>query len=164
MQLKEHIVYGGTASLILTPFFGVKSIYFFIASILIDSDHYVDFLYFSRFRNWSVKSMFRFHGQLKEWKVRDNFMALEAFHTVEFIFSILILGIYFQSTELVLVFSGMVFHMFLDLIRLYQYKAIPLRALSFIEYWLRARKMRSAGIDPEKLFHNAYAISRQKAI
>ena len=45
MKLKQHILYGGVASLCLVPKFGLLSSVFWAASVLIDIDHYIDFVY-----------------------------------------------------------------------------------------------------------------------
>ena len=166
MQVKEHIVYGGSVSVALTPFFGAQTLLFFLSSVLIDLDHYVDFLYFSKFRNWSINGMFRFHGQLSAWKDDPKLYALQAFHTLEFFLAVLALAFYFRSTELFLLFSGLIFHYALDLLRIYQWerlykKTIHPRAYSFLEYWIKARQMKRAGTDPEKIFQEAYAVTSQ---
>lgn len=163
MQLKEHLIYGGAASLVLSPVFGIKSLFFFLGSVFIDLDHYIDFLYFGRFKDWKIKSMFSFHKKGAEWVLRENLCALEAFHTAEFLIALLALAAYFHSPELFLLFSGMIFHLMLDLIRLKQWGAIQARALSFLEYWFRSRKMRSLGIDPEKIYFEVYAASKAKS-
>lgn len=162
MQLKEHLLYGGAATVILAPFLGAKVLLFFFSTILIDADHYIDFLYYGKFRNWSVKSMFAFHGQMGRSRHLANFCALEAFHTIEFLLALLALAYYFSSPELYILLSGMIFHLYLDLYRLYKMKGIHLRALSFTEYWIRARRMKRAGTHIEKLFEEAYAISMQR--
>ena len=164
MKVKEHLSYSALASTALYPLFGEKTLLFFVSSILIDLDHYVDFVYYSRFQNWNIKDMFRFHGQISQWKHLPNIYALEAFHTIEFHFSILALAAYFRSTELYLVFWGLMFHMALDLIRLYSWRGISRRALSFFEYWIRAKNMRRSGIEPEHLFNNAYALMSSEKI
>ena len=161
MKVSEHIFYGGFASLVLYPTCEKQSFFFFIGSILIDLDHYIDFLYYSRFKNWSIKKMFQFHGIMSKWKDKSDILALEAFHTTEFLTGLFLVAYYFHSKELYLLFFGMIFHLGLDLIRLTQWKKVDLRALSFVEYWIRARKMIRSGIHPEKIFEEAYlAISK----
>jgi hypothetical protein len=157
MQVKEHIAYGGAASLALYPSFGEKAVFFFLGSVLIDLDHYIDFLYYGRFRDWRIRNMFRFHGQMSRWKGRADVLALEAFHTAEFLALFLWVGLHFNSAEVLLLSAGMIFHLGLDLLRLFQHKAVGARALSFVEYWVRARRMRRAGVDPERVFQDAYA-------
>src|SRR5258708_6144564 len=120
MKPSEHVIYGALGTSLLIPSYHSRAALFFLGSIFIDVDHYVDFLYYGRFRNWSIKGMLKFHGVLSRWKDRDGFLALEAFHTVEFLTALLLLSVYFKSTELYLVFAGMIFHLTLDLIRLRQ--------------------------------------------
>ena len=156
MQLKEHVAYGAAASAAMYPVFGWKVLYFFVAEILIDADHCIDYLYFNKFKDWNVTRMFRYHAQVGEWRHRPNLCALEAFHTLEFFAGILALGLYFHSTELLLFLFGLVFHLGLDIIRLAQWKVVTLRAFSFIEYWIRAKRMKSSGVDPERIFEQAY--------
>ncbi len=157
MAPKEHVLYGAAASAVVAPFAGpIGAVCFFLASVFIDIDHYIDFVYFSRFRNWSIQAMLKFHGQMASWKHREDFIALEAFHTVEFLAAFLAVGLYFKSTLVLLMFAGMIFHLSLDLIRLRSYRRVSVRALSFFEYIVRARRMRRAGIDPEDLFRQAY--------
>ena len=68
----------------------------------------------------------------------------------------LAVGIYFKSSIVILIFGGMIFHLCLDLIRLKSWGAVSNRALSFVEYSARARKMRRQGMDPEAPFRKAY--------
>jgi hypothetical protein len=164
MTLKEHLAYGAAVTPALYPFFGLKSLFFFAASVLIDADHYIDYLYFGGFKSWSVRKMFRFHGQIRKWVGRPNICALEAFHTLEFYAGLLTVAVYFRSAEVYLILSGLLFHQALDLIRMRQWNALHLRALSFVEYWFRARKMRRSGIDPEGFFKEVYqAVSKPGA-
>ena len=158
MTLKEHLTYGGIVTAAIYPHFGPKSFFFYGASVLIDSDHYIDFLYFSRFRDWSIKRMFQFHGKLLEWRSRPNMMALEDFHCAEFHLAILGLALYYGSSELLFVFAGLMFHMACDLIRLHQWRRIDLRALTFVEYLARKKKMAARGLHPESAFDQAYAL------
>lgn len=156
MKVKEHLLYGGSLSLALTPAFGNNTIFFFLGSILIDLDHYIDFLYYGRFKNWSIKKMFEFHGALSRWKYNPHMMALEAFHTMEFLLIFLFISFFTHSQKLSFFWFGMLFHLGLDLLRLKQWKIINVRALSFIEYWIRTKKMKKIGIHPEKIFEEAY--------
>ena len=107
MTLKEHLAYGGVATAALYPRFGEKTLLFYAASVLIDADHYIDYLYYARFRDWSVKRMFQFHNTLASWRNSPNMMALEAFHCAEFHLAILGLALYFGSSELFLIFGGL---------------------------------------------------------
>jgi len=158
MTLKEHASYGAVVSAALYPVLGWKVVYFYLSSVLIDVDHYIDYLYYAKFRDWSVRHMFRFHGVLYGWtQQRQDFLALEAFHTAEFLLAILGVGLYFRSEALLLIFAGLMFHMALDIFRLAQRKRISARALSFVEYAIRKRNLLRQGIHPETIFFEAYA-------
>jgi len=157
MTLKEHATYGAAVSAALYPVLGAKVAFFYIPSVLIDADHYLDYLYFSKFRDWSVKQMFRFHGVLYKFvRLNREILALEAFHTAEFLLAILGVGLYFRSDAVLLMFAGLMFHMVLDLIRMAQWKRIDVRALSFVEYAVRKRRMIKQGTHPEAIFFEVY--------
>lgn len=163
MKPSEHVAYGAAASAALSPFFGFSTLFFFLGSVFIDLDHYVDYVYFGRFKKWTVRGMLRFHGELAKAHKVPHLLALEAFHTAEFLLLFLAVGLYFKSEPVLLAFAGMIFHLALDLIRLGQGKIIHVRALSFTEYILRAGKMKRNGLDPEAPFRQAYEKSVQKA-
>ncbi|OGR84976.1 MAG: hypothetical protein A2901_06975 [Elusimicrobia bacterium RIFCSPLOWO2_01_FULL_54_10] len=133
-------------------------------SVLIDADHYLDFLYYTRFRDWSVKQMFRFHGVLYKWRHRTDIYALEAFHTAEFLLAFLAVGLYYKSEPLLLAFAGFMFHMTLDLYRMNQWKRISARALSFVEYIVCRKKMIQRGFNPESTFNAAYELVKSREI
>lgn len=156
MKPSEHVAYGGAASLLILPAVGPQAALFFAGSVLIDVDHYIDYLYFARFRDWSPFSMLRFHGRMAKHKRDPRLLALEAFHTAEFFAAFLAAGLFFRSAPLLLIFAGMAFHIALDLYRLMQQGAVRVRALSFFEYAVRASRMRRQGIDPEALFFQGY--------
>ena len=161
MTLKEHASYGAVVSAALYPVLGEKVAYFYFSSVLIDADHYLDFLFYTRFRDWSVVKMFRFHNQLAAWRHRKDLLALEAFHTAEFLLAFLAVGLYYKSQALLLMFSGLMFHMLLDLIRLTQWNCVSLRALSFVEYAVRKRRMLRAGVHPDAIFLEAYGAIKE---
>lgn len=164
MQLKEHMLYGGTASLALFPAFGWKTIFFFLASVFIDLDHYMDFVYYGKFRYWNIRGMFQFHGLLHRWTKTRKLYCLQAYHTVEFFSCILAIAVYFNSKEVFLIFWGLLFHLFLDLYRMSQERNIGVRAFSFFEYWIRSKKMKAVGLHPEQPFKEAHALAISQAI
>lgn len=156
MQLTEHILYGGSVTAALYPTFGIRSLFFFLGSVLIDIDHYVIYLYFSKFKDWNVKKMFQFHSLVRQWLYSHSIYVLLSFHTVEFLLLVLIFAFWFGSVEIYLIFFGLLFHLLLDTLRMYQLKKLEVRALSFVEYWIRKRKMEKSGVDPEKILEEVY--------
>ena len=161
MKLKDHILIGGIASLGLYPVLGVKSIVFWIASILIDTDHYWDFLYHNNFRDFSIKNMVKYHSILFKKMHRPEFLGLNVFHTVESLAVVYFIALLLNSDVIMAVLWGMLFHLFLDLLYLSKNKALFKRALSIIEYRIRRKIMVGQGLSPDILYENAiYAIGR----
>ena len=55
-------------------------IYFWLASILIDIDHYLDYIYNNRFTDYSFKRMMAYHGLLYKRRFDPAFINLSIFH------------------------------------------------------------------------------------
>lgn len=139
MKILDHIKYSAPASVSLIPFIGLnKSLVFFISSLIIDIDHWIDYIF--RFKNASIKKMINYYGEL--FANRDNltkkkFVGLSVLHTVEFF-----IFVYFLSLKyplLVYVLWGFVFHLMLDVVYLVRYKIQFIRAYSIIEYLIRIK-------------------------
>lgn len=154
MKLQEHLLYGGMASVAISPFFGWKSFFFFVGSVFIDLDHYCDFVYFCRFRKWKLKDMFHFHGVLHQYIDHPDSFNLEAYHTIEFFLLLAAVAFCFDSVEVGLILGGGIAHLGLDLFRFRQLgkSVFQLRALSFVQYWWWRKKMVKLGKDPEMVF------------
>lgn len=155
MKVSEHITYGAIASAGLSHWIGWNSIYFFIGSVAIDLDHYAEFLYYQKFKNWSIRDMFKWYGYLTRFINNTEYMVLHAFHTAEFWCALLVVISYFNSMELSYVFFGMMFHVVLDRIRMHQNGFLNIRANSFFEYYLRKTSwtLQQGGVpNPEKIF------------
>ncbi|MEK7829075.1 MAG: hypothetical protein AAB256_04745, partial [Deltaproteobacteria bacterium] len=60
MTLKQHAIQASAGSIILAPFLGFDVIIFFLSAILIDVDHYFDFVIVCK--RFSIRDMFRFHN------------------------------------------------------------------------------------------------------
>ena len=153
MKLREHVVLGGGIALALTPLLGAQgSAIFWVASVLIDADHYGDYLHRNGFRDWSPRRMFEFHRLLFLQIRRPDFLALSICHTVEFFTFVYVAAAVLKSSALWAVFWGMCFHLFLDLIFLAWHRAVFSRALSLVEYAIRRRRMRDRGVDPDFVY------------
>ncbi len=153
MKVSEHITYGAAASIGLSHWFGWNSIWFFIGSVAIDFDHYFEFLYYHNFRSFSFKKMFKWYGYLNRFVNNTDYLVLHAYHTIEFLLVTTVLVQYFHSMELAMIFLGMIFHITLDRIRMRQNGLLNIRANSFLEYWLRKKKMlKELGTEPEYIF------------
>ncbi|MBI5234584.1 MAG: hypothetical protein HY880_09540, partial [Deltaproteobacteria bacterium] len=155
MRFTEHIVLGGIAGAGLSPILGMNSIWFWLASVFIDLDHYMDYIYRTGFRDFSPRRMFGYHYYLEGCWQRPEFLNIEIFHTIEFIAPLLVYSYMTQSPVLTAIVLGLIFHIGLDMTRFYSYKAFFIRANSVIEYFIRARTLKKQGLDPALLFKEA---------
>ena len=159
MKLKHHIIYGGIASLCLFPKIGLLSGIFLAASVLIDIDHYIEFLWKNRFTNFSFKKMFDYCNVTVGWNTRPGMLGLSIFHTVEAIGGIYLLSFWLNSNIVKAIFWGMVFHMILDILFLLKMGALFCRAFSFLEYFIRKKIMINNGLSPDAIFEEALVIA-----
>ncbi len=145
MKLTRHIIAGGAGSLALWPFIGRGAAVFGLASVLIDFDHYLDFLYRNGFKNFSVRKMFAYYEALDRRfeKNGKNVLFLSMFHTGEFLILWYCLAAWLGSYFMTLVFWGMIFHLFFDFIYMAKKKCVFARAYFLTEYLIR-RKLNPA--------------------
>lgn len=156
MTLREHVVLGGGAAAALSPVLGAQdSLIFLAASILIDVDHYWDYLQRNEFTNWSWRKTFQFHAALFPRIHEPGFLALSLFHTAEWFLVVWGAGIVLGSSALFAVFLGMAYHLSLDLLFLCWHRATFKRALSLMEYCVRRRRLRARGLDPDWVYREA---------
>ncbi len=159
MTLKEHIIFGGAASLALYPFAGIDALWFFGASVFIDIDHYFDFIYHNRLKDLSIMRMFSYHKILGQWLKRPDFLNLEVFHTLEFLSLILALALILRSGAMRAVFFGLCFHIALDVIFLMRHGVLRKRVHSIAGYFIKKRSMARRGLDPARLYKRAVELS-----
>ncbi|MBI3635391.1 MAG: hypothetical protein HY216_04100 [Candidatus Rokubacteria bacterium] len=149
MKPLTHVVLGGAAAGALAPAIGLESACaFWGASVLIDVDHHWDYVYWNGFRDWSVTRAFAFHLALFPLRRRPDFLALSVLHTVE-AFLLVALGWWAGLPFAGAVFLGMLFHLGLDLLHLAGLGLLFKRALSIVEFLIRRRRLRRAGLDPD---------------
>lgn len=149
MKLQHHVLFGGLAASALVPALGVNSAVFWASSVLIDGDHYLDYVYRNGFRDYSVKRGFAFHKLLYERGKEPDFLGLNLMHTAEFITLAGVAAAITGWTWLMAALGGIVFHMLLDLFYLYRQGRFFRRALSIIEYIVRVKLMKRRGLRPE---------------
>ncbi len=149
MKVRYHALSGGIAAAALVPVLGPYSAVFLAASVLVDGDHYLDYLYRNGFQDFSVRNTFTFHDRLFERGKGKNFLGLNVGHTVEWL--LLVYGASAVTGWLWVraALWGMLFHLIVDLIYLLQQKRLKRRALSIIEYVIRWRQMKRRGLHPE---------------
>lgn len=156
MQVREHLVIGGLASLFLIAAGGAAdSLIFLAATTLVDGDHYLDYLYRNGFQHFSLRRAAKFNRVLHEIAKRDSFLGLSLCHTVEFLFFLGFLSMWTLSRPLWAAFFGVLFHLGLDLAHEYREGTLFKRALSVIEYVIRWNRMMHNGQNPEVPYRQA---------
>ena len=155
MKVEYHVVAGGVASAALIPVLGVNSAAFFAASVLIDFDHYLDYIYRNNFTDFSVKRMFAFNEFLYEKTNETLFLGLSVMHTVEFLLLVYTVAALTGLAAIEAILWGLLFHMVLDLVYLYRQGALFRRALSIVEYVIRWNRLERQGLQPESPYHLA---------
>ena len=65
MQARQHTIIGAVAATALIPFLGINSAIFWAAAVLIDGDHYTEYVYRNGFRDFSIKRMFWYYELLR---------------------------------------------------------------------------------------------------
>jgi len=158
MTLRDHTILGGLASAALYPLMGFNALWFFCAAVLIDIDHYLDFIYHNKLKDLSLKSMFLYHETLAKWWASPEFMNMEVFHTAETLAVVFVLALVFRSGALRAVFFGLVFHMGLDVFFLLRHGIVRKRVHSIAGYFLKKRSMAREGLDPANLYERAAGI------
>jgi len=158
MRLTEHVVLGAGASAALVPILGVEGAgVFYASSVLLDVDHYLEYVQRTRFRDWSPARMFAFHGEVFSRLYRPDMLALSVFHTVEWFALVFVAWHWWDGGLGLAALLGMVFHLGCDLLRLTTLGAVTKRALSLVEYGLRRRSLRRRGFDPDGVQKEALA-------
>lgn len=155
MRVRDHIILGGIFSAGLYPVLGVKCLALWASSVLIDADHYLEFLYHNGLKNFSLRGAITFHSILGGWLKEEEFINLSIFHTAECILSVYLLSLWLDSLWLKALFYGLVFHVFLDTVHLYS-MGIPFkRAFSVVEFKIRKEIMKRNGLYPWTLYKKA---------
>ena len=135
MLPKWHILFGAIFSLILYFFLNISlfnSSIVFLASVLIDVDHYL--LYIYRRKNFSLKNAYLIHKKTS----KNHKPMLHLFHTIEFLILILIFS--FFNSFFLFILIGMLFHSFFDLVELIYEKCISCREYFLTRYLLAKDK------------------------
>ncbi|MBI2400627.1 MAG: hypothetical protein HYV23_06190 [Deltaproteobacteria bacterium] len=161
MRPRDHVIYGAAGAAALYPALGTGSLIFWAASVAIDLDHYLDYLWHNRFTDLSFKGMFEYHRLLtKKWH-SPEFLNIEIFHTIEFMAPLFIIARVTDSDALFALFLGFIFHIALDLVSLYRNGIFFARTHSFPEYFIRKKMLEARGLDPAGLYNDAARMTRE---
>ena len=143
MTLRAHIIQSLVISVVLFPFLGVDTVIFFVSAVLIDIDHYLDYVFICR--RFSVRGMFRFHDFIA--KNIKLVYGLSIFHTVEVFLILFVFG--FWNYRFWIVLCGFLVHFIFDCYNLYKRNYIFSRAFSIFEYILKSKNSKAYPIPPE---------------
>ena len=164
MKLREHLIIGGIAAVILYFYYDWalwKTALFFVSSVMIDADHYWDYLWRSKFADWSGWRMFRYWDLTTKDIKNRNFLLLSLLHTVEVFVLIFLLARFWHYTFFITIFWGMLFHLCLDMLSLAYRGIFFIRAYSVVEYWARKKRMICQGLDPDGFYREVFNKSKQ---
>ena len=161
MKLREHLIIGGVAVAFLAPQWGLwRALLFWGAEVLIDADHYWDYLWRNKFSDWSGWRMFRYYDWLRKSYNDKRFFALSLLHAAEFFLAVYALARFWNYNFFITVFWGMLFHLFLDTLT-FVYEGKPfLRAYSLVEYWIRKKGLIRRGINPDAFYREIFEKSK----
>lgn len=154
--LRDHVLAGGAAAAALLALWSPSHcLAFWLANVLIDLDHYLNLVFWSGFATFRFHRTFHFYCHIKEHKTDAPFIALEAFHTVEFALAVFICGALPGLAILRPVFWGLLFHIFVDYFHLRRLGALRSRKDSILQFLWEKRKMEAAGLRPVALYKEA---------
>ncbi len=143
---KYHILFGAIFSFFLWliyPAIGLYAILVFLATFLIDVDHYL--VYVKRKNSLNPKKatnyFFKIHQGLKpKLKAGKKVKAPLLFtHTVEFLLLVFLFSLF--SPFFLFILTGFIFHSLLDVIDMYkEFSTIYPRSFSIIHYYINKKK------------------------
>lgn len=167
MVLKSHIIAGVIGTAVFFPFLGwFNAIIFFVSSILIDADHYLDYLWKTKGDDWRPKSMFKYYHRLMNHGPDKEHLGFSLLHTIELYVVIYLLAVsvnygFLNYTFFLTILGGMSYHIIMDVISM-AYKGEPFaRAFSIFEYHVRKRSMKKKGLHPQNFFMRMYELSKK---
>ena len=161
MRLKNHVIAGIAGSIVFYPFFGgVKTAIFFISSFMIDADHYLDYLWKTRFKDWSPARMFRYcYAGGKESLKDENVLAFALLHTAEAFIVLYILARFVSDDYFIPIIAGMAYHIIFDVLWATYHGVPTIRPFSITEYLIRKRIMKKKGLDPDGFYKKMFELS-----
>jgi hypothetical protein len=153
------------ASVLFYLAWGPTAVFFWAGSVLIDVDHYYDYLHHNRFSDFNIRRMFAYHNEIatRLYK-RPEFLNLSILHTVEFLLPLYLAALWLDSFALKAMVFGCLFHIGLDLVDLYKKKIFFLRCFSVVDYIIRKRQRLGRGMDPTGVYRDAVQVVREKNV
>lgn len=152
MKPSHHLILGSVAGVATIPILGPYSGAFVAASFLIDSDHYLSYVWRNRLRDFSLRRAISFNRRLVSVVKVTPFLGLDVFHTIEALLVVFILALILSHQFVHAIAWGMIFHIALDMAYLLKKGIIFKRAHSLLEYLVRRRHMINRGQKPWEPF------------
>jgi len=149
MRAEYHAALGGIAAGGLAPALGVNSLVFFAASVLIDFDHYLDYVYRNKLTDFSVRRMFRFNSALDKRATGRPTVQFSVFHTIEALLIVYAVAALTGWPSMWALLWGLLFHTVLDAVNLLRNRTPFARAYSVVEYSIRWARLKRQGAQPE---------------
>lgn len=152
--VRDHGLLGGFVAWALHPLLGKEAaVLFWVATVLMDLDHYVSFVARCGIRSvFQVRKMFLFHQLLFERAAEKGFLTMDPLHTLEVLAFITGAGIFWPLPWLRAMAYGFWLHFVTDLVHLARHGRSFARANSFLEYWIRRRRLAEEGVSPECVY------------
>lgn len=165
MKPREHVILGSAASIGLWFFWGADTlqlvICFWLSSILIDIDHYLDYIYNNKFTDYSFKKMLAYHSLLYKQRFDPAFLNLSIFHTVEGMGILGALAFFTGSKALLYIWLGFFFHIICDTVMLVYDGKPSIRSNTVIGYFFKIKKLKLQGLDTKAIYTSAVSEVRK---
>ncbi len=157
--VRDHMLLGAVVAAILSRFAPIQDcIIFWLATVLVDVDHYFNLIFWSNFRCFSIPKLIRFYGFIVENKMKyPVFLAIESFHTAEFLALLAFAAYGLDISILKPILWGIGFHVFVDFFHLIRVGALKARRNSFIEFFLLRAAYVRKGLNPTQAQQEAAA-------
>ena len=161
MRLQEHIIISSVAAVALAPAWGVQnSLIFLVSAVMIDSDHYLDYLYRTKAKDWSPARMFRYYDKMSLMEKNDpEMLGFSLCHNAEIFLLVYLLAVFTHLNLFMVILSGMFFHLILDMFWLKHNKVFFIRSYSLVEHHIRKRLLLKKGLNPQNFFDKLFKLS-----
>ena len=155
--VRDHMALGALVAMLLKPALGVDgALIFWLATVLMDLDHHLVFIWRSGWRNVvRIDHMLRYVRFIFESTPDHALVALDPFHTLEVLALLYGAGILWPSVWLRALGLGCAVHFVTDVVHQIRHRRAFTRAYSLIEYLIRRRQLVAAGMAPDRPFQEA---------
>lgn len=125
--VKTHIITSAVLAITLYPVIGLNTIIVFLSGVLIDFDHYLQ--YVIDFKDFSLKKSYKYFTTTMPVDV------LQIFHVVEFWIILFVMALFIEALRYIIV--GMAVHLTIDFLDMAEKNIKGVRATSAIMWVLR---------------------------